>query len=63
MALISTIKGDIDESLLLKTEGGHDNDTETVKWVQYELDGEVVRRDVDMVLKKGLSLFADAASF
>ncbi len=54
MALIFTTKGDIEESLLTKTEGGHENDNEIVTWQEWHLDGELVKRDVQMHLKHGL---------
>jgi len=55
--MITTTKGEMDESLLEKREGSLDNDTETTTWVEYWLDGELVHRSVNMVLKRGL--FAD----
>jgi hypothetical protein len=57
MNMITTTKGDMDESLLEKREGSVDNDTETTNWVEYWLDGELVHRSVHMVLKRGV--FAD----
>jgi hypothetical protein len=50
--LITTIKGEMDDSLLEKREGIIDNDNETTKWVEYWHAGELVHRSVDMVLKK-----------
>lgn len=58
--MITTTKGDMDESLLEKREGSVDNDTETTSWVEYWLDGELVHRSVHMVLKR--SVFADGIS-
>jgi len=55
--MITTTKGEMDESLLEKREGSLDNDTETTTWVEYWLDGELVHRSVNMVLKRGV--FAD----
>ena len=52
MALITTTKGDMDESLLEKKEGMIDNENETTRWVEYWLDGELVHRSVDMTLKR-----------
>ena len=60
MNMITTTKGDMDESLLEKREGSTDNDTETTTWVEYWLDGELVHRSVNMVLKRGV--FADGIS-
>lgn len=62
MALISTTKGDIDESLLEYSEGGYENDNELQKFQQWTLDGEVVKRDVQLHLKKGLAGIPVAAS-
>ena len=60
MNMITTTKGDMDESLLEKRVGSVENDTETTTWVEYWLDGELVHRSVNMVLKRGV--FADGIS-
>ena len=54
MALIFTTKGDMEESLLVKTQGNSENENEIVSWQQWELDGEIVKREVQMHLKQGL---------
>jgi hypothetical protein len=61
MALIFTTKGDIEESLLDKTEGGSENDMEIIKWQEWRLDGEIVKREVQMHLKQGLQMFPEAS--
>jgi hypothetical protein len=62
--LISTTKGEMDSSLLEKKEGVVDTENETTTWVEYWLDGELVHRSVDMVLKKyDVSGVPVAASF
>lgn len=58
--IVSTTKGDMDDSLLEKREGSIENDTETTSWVEYWLQGELVHRSVHMVLKR--SVFADGIS-
>lgn len=58
--MITTTKGDMDESLLEKREGSLENDTETTNWVEYWLDGELVHRSVHMTLKRGM--FAEGIS-
>jgi len=64
MANVFTTKGDMDESLLEKREGTVDNDNELTKWVEYWLDGELVHRSVDMVLKRAtVAGFPVAATF
>ena len=52
MALVTTTKGDMDDSLLEKREGTVDNDNELTTWVEYWLDGELVHRSAHVTLKK-----------
>jgi hypothetical protein len=63
MALVTTTKGDMDDSLLEKREGSLDNDIEYTTWTEYWLDGELVHRSVHVTLKTSPALFAEAASF
>jgi hypothetical protein len=58
--IVTTTKGEMDDSLLEKREGSVENDTETTSWVEYWLDGEMVHRSVNMALKRGV--FADGIS-
>ena len=62
MALVTTTKGEMDESLLEKKEGSLDNDNETTTWVEYWLDGELVHRSAHVQLKQAVTLSAEAAS-
>jgi hypothetical protein len=64
MAIITTTKGEMDDSLLEKREGTVDNDNELTTWVEYWLDGELVHRSAHVTLKKP-PVFAggEAASF
>ena len=55
--MVTTTKGEMDESLLEKREGSIDNENETTSWVEYWHDGELVHRSVNMVLKR--SVFSD----
>ena len=50
--LITTTKGEMDESLLEKKEGSIDNDNEYTTGVEYWLDGELVHRSAHVTLKK-----------
>ena len=61
MALVTTIKGLMDEALLEKREGAVDNDDEYTTWVEYWLEGELVHRSVHVRLKKAPAVFAEAA--
>ena len=63
MALVTTTKGEMDESALEKLEGSVDNDNEYTTWVEYWLDGELVHRSAHVQLKKSIVLSAEAASF
>ena len=63
MALVTTTKGEMDDSLLEKKEGSVDNDNEYTTWVEYWLDGELVHRSAHVRLKTSPALFAEAASF
>jgi hypothetical protein len=64
MALVTTTKGEMDESLLEKKEGFVDNDNEYTTWVEYWLEGELVHRSAHVSLKKSpVFAGAEAASF
>ena len=49
--LVTTTKGDMDDSLLEKREGTVDNDNELTTWVEYWLEGELVHRSAHVALK------------
>ena len=63
MALVTTTKGEMDESLLEKREGSLDNDNEYTTWVEYWHEGELVHRSAHVALKQSVTLAAEAASF
>ena len=64
MAIITTTKGDMDESLLEKREGTVDNDNESTTWVEYWHEGELVHRSAQVTLKKPATFAAgESASF
>lgn len=62
--IVTTTKGDMDDSLLEKREGTVDNENELTTWIEYWLDEELVHRSVHVTLKK-VPTFAggDTASF
>lgn len=61
--LVTTTKGDMDDSLLEKREGVVDNEDEYTTWVEYWLEGELVHRSAHVTLKKMPSFAgAEAAS-
>jgi hypothetical protein len=51
MALVTTTKGEMDDSLLEKKEGSIENDIEYTTWTEYWLDGELVHRSAHVTLK------------
>jgi len=60
MALVTTTKGDMEESLLEKKEGMIENDHEITQWVEYWHEEELVHRSVHVTLKK--NVFADGVA-
>lgn len=62
MTLIYTIDGDVDEGLLVHTEGREENETSIVHWEEWRYhsdpDGRVVKRSVHVDIKA--NVFADA---
>ena len=61
--LVTTTKGDMDDSLLEKREGTVDNDNELTTWVEYWLEGELVHSSAHVTLKKTVTLTSSVASF
>ena len=59
--IVTTTKGDMDDSLLERRDGSLDNDIEYTTWTEYWLDGELVHRSVHVTLKTSPALFAEAA--
>ena len=52
MAIVTTTKGEMDDSLLEHRAGVDENDSERAEWIEYWLDGELVHRSVHLTLKK-----------
>jgi len=61
--IVTTTKGDMDDSLLERRDGSVDNDNEATSWVEYWLDGELVHRSVHVALKTLPPIGGKAASF
>jgi hypothetical protein len=60
--LVSTIHGEMDDSLLEKKEGSLDNDIEFTTWTEYWLNEELVHRSVHVTLKTSPFTALEAAS-
>ena len=52
--IVTTTKGDMDDSWLDKREGSVDTSNESTNWVEFWHEGELAHRSVNMVLKKGI---------
>ena len=50
--IVTTTKGDMDDSLLENREGNIDNDNELTTWTEYWFGQELVHRSVHVTLKK-----------
>jgi len=61
--LITTTKGEMDESLLEKREGSLDNENEITNWTEYWLEGELVHRSVHVQLKRAVVSYGETAEF
>jgi hypothetical protein len=61
--MITTTKGEMDESLLDKREGTIDNDNETTTWTEYWLGGELVHRSAHVQLKRAVVSLGETAEF
>lgn len=59
--IVTTIKGDMDDSLLMKQEGSIDTENELTSWTEYWLDGELIHRSVHVLLKKNVAAEGVAA--
>ena len=60
--MILTTLGMMDEADLHKRTGGHDDPDETVEWVEYRYNGEVVHRSAHVTLKKSLAFVVGVAA-
>ena len=50
--IVTTTKGEMDDSLLERRSGEVDNENELTTWVEYWLDGELVHRSAHVTLKQ-----------
>ena len=52
--IVTTTKGDMDESLLVRKDGNMEDRNEKTSWVEYYLGDELVHRSVHVELKNPL---------
>ena len=61
--MITTTKGDMDESRLEKRTGVDEDDRARAEWVEYWLNGELVHRSANIQIKKGLVHYMEQGAF
>lgn len=62
--MIWTIRGFMDEAALTKTEGSEEDDRAVTTWQEWRAaDGEIVKRDVQIVIKQGHEFALDQGVF
>ncbi len=59
---VTTLLGDLDDSVLETTTTTDDRPTETVVATEYHYQGQLVRRDVHVTLKQGVTIDSAVAS-
>ena len=63
MALVTTIYGEMDESLSEKKEGVFEDDNELTTWVEYWKDADLVHRSAHVTLKRALPIGGELTNF
>ena len=61
--IVTTTKGEMDDSLLDHRSGEVDNENELTTWSEYWLNGELVHRSVHVTLKKMPPLGGETGTF
>ena len=61
--IVTTTKGDMDDSLLEKQEGTFEDDNELTTWVEYWLEGELIHRSAHVTLKRSLPIGGEVGTF
>lgn len=61
--IVSTTRGEMDDSLLEKREGSIDDSNENTTWVEYWLAGDLVHRSAHVRLKKAMVSSVDVGGF
>ena len=61
--IVTTTKGEMDDSLLEKREGVVDNDNENTNWIEYWLNGELVHRSAHVRMKKPIVSISEVGVF
>ena len=61
--IVTTTRGEMDDSLLDKREGSIDDANENTTWVEYWLAGDLVHRSAHVRLKQAMVSSVDVGGF
>ena len=61
--IVNTIYGEMDDSLLEHKSGIQETPNESIHWVEYWLENELVHRSVHLYVKQGTTLAGESSSF
>lgn len=61
--IVTTTKGEMDDSLLEKREGTFEDENELTTWVEYWLEGELVHRSAHVTIKRSLPIGGEVGTF
>ena len=61
--IVTTTKGEMDDSLLEHRSGEFEDDNEYTTWTEYWLDGELVHRSAHVTLKRSLPIGGEISNF
>lgn len=61
--IVTTTKGEMDDSLLEKREGNYDDDNESTVWIEYYLGAELVHRSAHVRLKRPMVSLTEVGGF
>jgi len=61
--IVTTTKGEMDDSLLEHRSGEFEDDNEYTTWTEYWLDGELIHRSAHVTLKRSLPIGGEISNF
>lgn len=61
MSKITTIYGEMDEEVLECRQGTIDGEFNTINWIEYWLNNELVHRSAHLIIKEGVDCFGETS--
>lgn len=61
--IVNTIHGEMDDSLLECRNGIQETPSESIHWIEYWLDSELVHRSVHLFIKSGITISGEVHGF